>query len=124
MRSRVGQAGLAALTALSLQLLVGASAVPCTSIDHSADYGDGGPQSAGMAGMSMPDGGATEHSRDDCNEQQTTQSCPTGSACAVMAIPAAGVLLASAEGPPALPSLPAAALRSSLIAPDRPPPRA
>lgn len=112
-----------AFAAFSIQLLLGASALPCVSTDHAVP-GGGGQKAVSMAGMPMPDAGATEHSRDHCNEQQTTPACQSGSACAVMAVPAVALLPAAPQGVIALPISTPVTLRSALIAPDRPPPRA
>lgn len=112
-----------AFAAFWIQLLVGASALPCVPLDHAVP-GDGAQSAVLIAGMPMPDAGTTEHSRDDCNEQQTAPVCQSGSACAVMAVPAAAVLLAAPQGDVALPGSTRVALRSAQLAPDRPPPRA
>lgn len=122
-RRGIRRLGSFALAAFAIQLLLGASAVPCLSTDHVASDHDG--QSAGaMAGMSMPDAGKGEHSRDDCSQENSNATCESGMACAAVAIPSVAVLLASPHRVSAHPVSPPATLRSALTAPDRPPPRA
>lgn len=72
----------------------------------------------------MPDAGTTEHSRDDCNGQQTAPVCHAGPACLVPAILAPAPELVAAAGGFAVPVTEPATLASALIRPDLPPPRA
>ena len=109
--------------ALTLQLVAGASASPCTSMDHSV-VDLGANASAPMAGMPMPDDGKPDHSSEDCTEQQTAPACQTGSACAVVAIPAVTATMSASHAPMPVPITAPVRLFSALTTPDQPPPRA
>lgn len=123
LRPGIRRLGGFAFAAFSIQLLLGASPLPCVSMNHAA-AGDGAQHSASMAGMPMPDPDSGDHSRDGCNEEQTSPACQSGSACAAGAVPAVTGLLAVPQIVSALPVSAPAVLRSALLAPDRPPPRA
>lgn len=123
--SRLGlrRVGRLALIALTLQVAAGASDSPCASMDHSAD--DPGATAMGlMAGMPMPEGGEPDHSRDDCSDEQSVPACQTGSACALVAMPAVAGSLAASQGISPVPFSAPAMLLSAVTAPDQPPPRA
>lgn len=122
-RSWILRLGGFTLAAFSIQLVLGASALPCLTMDRLASGHDA--QSAGaMDGMSMPDAGTGDHSRDDCNQETANATCEWGMACTAAAIPSVAIILPSSHRIAANPvSLPAT-LRSALTAPDRPPPRA
>lgn len=122
-RRRTVGAGVSALLALSFQLLLGAGAVPCTSMAHSSS-GEGAQPSAEMAGMPMSDTGTRQGEHGDCGGQHTAPVCVSSSACAVAAIPAVGLSLSGAHAVDGLPAGVPATLRSALTDPDQPPPRA
>lgn len=119
----VRRAGAVAIAAFSLQFLLGASPLPCTSMDH-AGGGDGALPQVAMAGMPMSDTGASDHTSDDCSTEQSAPACQSGSACLVVAIPAATSALTNPQQAAVAPAAAPAVLRSALTAPDRPPPRA
>lgn len=122
-RHRLAGAGMSAFVALSLQLLLGASAVPCSSMAHSG-AGEDVQSPAAMAGMQMPGTDAGGHGHDDCDGQHTTPICSSSSACSVVALHAVTLLLADTHAADGLPAGVPSSLRSALTAPDQPPPRA
>lgn len=118
-RRRFASAGVLAFVALSLQLAVGASALPCMAADHDADVA----QRADMSGMSMPDAGTSEQSHHDCGEQENVPTCQVGSTCAVLALTSVAPLYSIATRATPLPRAATLTLVSAIRTADRPPPR-